>query len=525
MAYEDEEPDDGYDDESYDDGDDSLGGALGAEFKSAPWYISSAAIHLMVFVIALLLWPDRIVEEPPPVVVQSTIEEQEEEEFEEPPEPEIKETTTEVETEVDVVADVQVECDVEIEVEEEITEEPPEGDPSDFTDFDTDVNSPALMGLGATGGAGGRGGRFGSRSGSGKRGALRRGGGGRHTENALDWALRWLATHQEIDGHWDCAKYEGGNADDAVTGLAMLAFLGAGNSSKFGKYKKNVAAAQTWILGRQTPQGHFGTYRYQAAMTLMAMCEAYGMSEDYNLEGPVQKAVDAACAAQNGDGGWRYTPGNGYSSGGGGGGQSDTSVSGWWMMALKSAKTAGLRVSDNTWAGAKVWFSDKGIAKGQGYDWGGGYTNPGKSPIPTSALMCCRQFLGYDQHDEIIVGCANNLIQGMNGSAKGFLPGAKTGTGDGSQNFYLWYYEALGFFQLGVNNEYWQKFNVLMQKELLTTQRKDGTFEQFKGSWDPANGHTFHGGNQWGRVGQTAVGALMLEVYYRYHNVHKKGRK
>ncbi len=501
------------------DNDERLGAALGAEFRAAPWYVSSAAVHLTVFVIALLLWPERMIEQAPTIVVTPTFEEQVKKDFEEPPKPEIKEVTAEVVNEkVKVETTVTVSPEIEIETEEEITEEPVQGDPSDFTDLDTDTNRPALTGIGPTGGAGGRGGLFGAREGQGRRRAAVTNGGSRLTEERVEHALRWLATHQEIDGHWACAKYEGSNADDAVTGLALLAFLGAGNSSKFGMYKKNAAAAQQWLLNRQGPDGHFGRYRYEAAMTLMAMCEAYGMSEDYNLEAPVQRAVDAACAAQNGDGGWRYTPGNGY---GGGGGQSDTSVSGWWMMALKSAKVAKLHVPKSTWDGAKKWFSAQGIAAGNGYDWKGRYQPGGGAvAIPTAALMCCRQFLGYGQHDEIIVGCANNLIQ-QNVGGKGFLPGTKTGQGKGSQNFYLWYYEALGFFQLGTENEHWQTFNGLMKKELLNTQRRDGTYEQFKGSWDPANGHSFHGGDQWGRVGQTAVGALMLEVYYRYAMMKK----
>ena len=43
----------------------------------------------------------------------------------------------------------------------------------------------------------------------------------------------------------------------------------------------------------------------------------------------------------------------------------------------------------------------------------------------------------------------------------------------------------------------------------LTTQRKEG---DERGSWDTVGTYS----DSWGRVGQTAIGAMCLEVYYRY---------
>ena len=51
-----------------------------------------------------------------------------------------------------------------------------------------------------------------------------------------------------------------------------------------------------------------------------------------------------------------------------------------------------------------------------------------------------------------------------------------------------------------------------MEKALLPHQRTDGNFE---GSWDPIGPW----GKDGGRVYSTAMGALMLEVYYRYAKV------
>jgi len=72
---------------------------------------------------------------------------------------------------------------------------------------------------------------------------------------------------------------------------------------------------------------------------------------------------------------------------------------------------------------------------------------------------------------------------------------------------YTWYYATLGMFQMG--GEYWKKWNRAMIQALVPNQRKGGDED---GSWDPINTVDKHGG----RVETTALGALCLEVYYRY---------
>ncbi|HEY2760570.1 MAG TPA: hypothetical protein VGI75_07495, partial [Pirellulales bacterium] len=77
---------------------------------------------------------------------------------------------------------------------------------------------------------------------------VRRRGGSAEGESAVQAALHWLAANQSSDGRWNADKFgamqemavpgkerigAGGNgskADTAVTGLALLAFLGAGNT-------------------------------------------------------------------------------------------------------------------------------------------------------------------------------------------------------------------------------------------------------------------------------------------------------
>ena len=50
-----------------------------------------------------------------------------------------------------------------------------------------------------------------------------------------------------------------------------------------------------------------------------------------------------------------------------------------------------------------------------------------------------------------------------------------------------------------------------MKSALVTNQCKQG---DEMGSWNPVGAFS----NAWGRVGETALGCLCLEVYYRYPN-------
>src|SRR6185369_14311659 len=92
------------------------------------------------------------------------------------------------------------------------------------------------MGVGGGGGGGGRyGGRFGGRE-----NLVARGGGTRATESAVLAALKWLARHQNPDGSWSAESFDARcsgakcvgkgekDYDVGVTGLSLLAFLGAG---------------------------------------------------------------------------------------------------------------------------------------------------------------------------------------------------------------------------------------------------------------------------------------------------------
>jgi len=322
------------------------------------------------------------------------------------------------------------------------------------------------------------------------------------TENAVSRALAWLARNQEADGHWDCVKHGGKQADVAVSGLALLAFLGQGHTEKLGKYKDVVSKACTWLRSQQNAdgsiykQGDTHGVGYHHAIGGLALVEAAAMHGRAETVTAAQKAIEYTEKHQEGDGserkGWRYgpkTPG-------------DMSVSGWFIMQLKSAKLGKLKVDGQAFDGA-IKFLDSCEQKGNAADpYSGhryGYTDSNNLGYRTTTIGClCRIFLGWNADD--VKGGFTWAIE------RGGLP---QWDANGSRvDLYYWYYASLTAFQLDF--ETFKRIAIPMMRTLVENQRKGDPAAE--GSWDPVGAYSEY----WGRVGQTALGALCLEVVYRY---------
>jgi hypothetical protein len=246
----------------------------------------------------------------------------------------------------------------------------------------------------------------------------------------------------------------------------------------------------------------------------MAMAELLVMSNDtINLRKPVTDAVRLCLHAQNDGFGWRY----GIKPG-----ANDTSVTGWMVLALKTAKNARLDIPKEDFKrgfeGALTWFNRATAANGKT-----GYIAPGDEgsrlqkghadPYPYSKdLSCmtavgvlCRIFSGESRKSETIRNGIKILMQ--------YMPKWQEQKGRSLSmiNMYYWYYGSYALFQYGGPD--WLKWNEAMQKSLLTSQRQGQIDED--GSWDPIDEWGIAGG----RVYTTAIGAMTLEVYYRFRRM------
>ena len=319
--------------------------------------------------------------------------------------------------------------------------------------------------------------------------------GGKGDDDGTSWApptgpgMNWLARVQEPDGHWDSMKWGANhNCDAGVTGLALLAFLGNGQTDRAGRYRATVRKALLWLSKRQTSDGGFGERFYTQGICTMAVSEAYAMTSSPQWRAMAQKAVDYCCANQNPNGGWDYNGNNPN--------RVDTSVTGWVVMALKSARAARLHVPDSATERIKQWLRESINADGTT-----GYTNrigargsSGGTPPMTAVATLCRIFV------------PESARRGDIGEALAYL--SKRGVD--LNNLYYTYYGTFAMHQARrVYPKYWNKWNKAFRKALIARQIKDRKSE-LHGSWNTDFTYGSHGG----RVYTTALSVMCLEVDY-----------
>jgi len=492
---------------------DSVAGNLGG----APWWIISGAFHGLFLLLITLVSMAIIRPTTSDVIVTTSLEKAKPPEYDKKKPRDVFKNTVESPEDLPpvehpIVTHEEVEVSDHTETADDMENATAKGDSMDAI---SDVPLGGVGFVASIGLGGGGGGKFGQRSGGGKRRLIAKGGGSRATESAVEAALRWLAKHQEADGRWDTQKYGAQHkTDTAATGFALLAFLGAGHTERVGQYKDNVRRAVAWLKSRQQANGLIfdqtdaGGHRgvgYPHAIAGMAMAEAAGMANIADTKAAAQRAIDYSTKVhQQGTGydksGFRYKAKQ----------AGDLSVSGWFVMQLKSAKVAGLNVDHGSFEGA-IRFLDSVERKGAGGDKGYGSASI-YSYMPTNHHEhtahrltaignLCRQFLGWKKED-------------LQASVSWFMDkgGVPDGWGEGQTDLYYWYYGTLCVFQQG--GDLWKRWNEAMKKTLCESQRRGGDED---GSWDPVGSYS----KEWGRVGQTAIGALCLEVYYRYLPMYK----
>lgn len=331
-------------------------------------------------------------------------------------------------------------------------------------------------------------------------------GGSAQTEAAVNAALDWLVKHQAADGRWDASdhgagretlthghdrKSAGAQADTGLTGLALLAFLGSGHTHQSGAHAATVKRGIDFLLSSQAADGNLAgnaelfAHMYCHGMATLALCEASAMTGDENLARPVRRAIAYTVAAQNlATGGWRYKPP--YPRGERG----DTSQLGWQLMALKSAEFSGVAIPERTRQGIIRYLNS--VSSGTSGGLASYRPEEQATHSMTAEALVCREFLDLP-------------VAGAGDEARDFLLGQLPG--QGAPNFYYWYYGTLAMFRL--QGPRWVKWNEAVSTALVNSQVGSG---DGSGSWDPDPLWGGYGG----RVFSTSLGALCLEVYYRY---------
>lgn len=323
------------------------------------------------------------------------------------------------------------------------------------------------------------------------------------SEGAVDRGLQWLAAHQEPDGHWDCGRHGGvakGSHDVAVTGLSILAFLGAGytEESQTGRDAERCAEAVrkglAWLEARQSPDGAFSTNNYAHGMAALAAVGAFWMGG--KRQGMAQRAVDRVVSQQKPCGGWDYGD-----KGDPARGRGDTSISTWQVMALQGAGLAGLEVPESATGGVLDYLRVVGrVGESQAtglaaYQMDGATRSRGGLGV-TAMTMVCAQLLGYPE-DSPFLAAGAALVRDAGPQVTDQM------------DLYYTYYGTVAMSRMGA--EYLDPWNQGMCDPLVHHQVAgpgDG-----RGSWPPEIDQY---GRDGGRVYTTAMACLCLEVCYRY---------
>jgi hypothetical protein len=357
---------------------------------------------------------------------------------------------------------------------------------------------------------------------------LASGGGTPASEAAVGKALAWLAEHQNADGSWSidhrtaprCAGRCGDpgerpKATLAATALALLPFLGAGETHQHGKYQNTVDAGLRFLVGSMHVEADRGSLlepggnMYGHGMASIVLCEAYGMTRDPWLREPAQQTINYIVWAQDPQGGgWRYEPQQ----------PGDTTVLGWQVMALKSAHMAYLHVPAETIRKAGLFLDSVQTGEGAFYGYMAASVD---GTAASSAGVLCRMYMGWRRdHPALQRAIADVVDMGPSLDQTGppaspakrrreRMRGQPVEPGPPRNDLYYNYYAIQVMRHYGGPD--WPSWNAALRDYLIRTQVDQG---HARGSWH------FEGVDiglkAGGRLYSTALSTMILEVYYRY---------
>ena len=338
-------------------------------------------------------------------------------------------------------------------------------------------------------------------------------GGTKQSEDAVGRGLGWLAKHQQSDGRWELHRgydhpgRENLRTDTGATALSLLCFLGAGYTHQDGKYKEVVRKGLNWLKKIQKPDGDLHDWQelgrqtafYAHGQGTIALCEAYGMTRDSALQEPARKALQFIFDSQNEHGGWQYQPGA----------VGDLSVTGWQVMAMQSARMAGLEVPDENLTRVQLFLDSVGSQGGRRYRYKAADPESLFSPAMTAEGLLCRQYLGWKREHPALQDGVQWLLEEQN------LPR----WAEGRRNVYYWYYATQVMHHM--EGEAWDKWNTALRDQITSAQVKVG---KLSGSWHPSKpqGDNHEYGEAGGRLYVTCLSILTLEVYYRHTPLYRE---
>jgi len=350
-----------------------------------------------------------------------------------------------------------------------------------------------------------------------KRALLESYGGTKESEAAVLRGLKWLAAHQQPDGHWSLKTYgkdtegcdcqsefekEVVDSDTAGTAFGVLPFLGAGvahnrapeEPPELNGFQNVVKNALAFLAIHQVlssdplVDGKLDNNTYAHALGTIALCEGFGLTGHERLRLPAQRAIKHLLQSQHKAGGWRYGPRQ----------AGDTSAVAWVFLAIRSGQLGGLAIEKDPLVRAARFIDSCAAgpedAKMSRYS----YQPDGEAKLSVSAAsLLTRQYLGWRQDMPALVAGVKYIMENL-------PPEKATSLG---QAYYFYYATQVLHHMEGSEFDLW---NSRMREHLIRTQEKQG---HKAGSWSPE-------GVDWGKAGgrlyATCMALITLEVYYRH---------
>ncbi|MCZ6795943.1 MAG: terpene cyclase/mutase family protein [Planctomycetota bacterium] len=317
---------------------------------------------------------------------------------------------------------------------------------------------------------------------------------------AVDRGIGYLRRTQLEDGSWLSPSY---GKNTGIVSLAVLSLLARGHEPGRGEHGQVIERAVAWLLDvqrdgllhRDAQDSHGALYSHGIATLLLG--ELAGMLDERlppfeSFSRVHRSAVNTILRAQNVPkaspvhvGGWRYTVTARYS---------DISVSGWQLLALRSAQESGLQVTLRSIEQA-VGFIRRCALPDGGFDYFPGHQEStlGRTGTGVLALEIC----GEHNSPEALRGGDWMLKHPLAWNDPFF--------------YYSAYYGAQAMYQLG--GRYWERWQPLSEKVLLEEQDADG-------KWRLPPNAPFEA--KAGHVYTTALAILSLSVEFRYLPIYQR---
>ncbi len=296
-------------------------------------------------------------------------------------------------------------------------------------------------------------------------------------DSPVTQGLGWLVSNQNKDGSWGDKPVE----LKASTGLALLAFLGHGETVASEEYGKTVTRGFRFLLSDMQTTNQVGQpSAIGYAIATWALCEGYNLMSIPAFKSPAEESLAVIVKGQRESGLW----GGNYRRGDS---EDDIEASIWQFIALTSglkmrSEADGLKESLERASKAmeKVLESKPDVGTTAGAVLCLQLCGKSKIPISRSAL---------ESLDTVVPDWTNPVFK---------------------DPLFRWLLITQALLQKGGDS--WIRWNRLFHPMLTRSQKASrDTDDKMIGYWDsPGTGERF------GRVFSTAMSTLIMEVYYRY---------